>query len=127
MRRSSENAPSFVSGTLKSTRTNTLRPFTSRSRIVCLGKGGILVGPFKAGSAQLGNPGDQVGGAARVAPLIVVPGDRLDQVAADDQRLVGREDARVRVADDVARDQRIRGVFEDTLERPIGGGLHRDV
>src|SRR6516165_8781231 len=104
MRRSSETAPSFVSGTLKSTRTSTLRPLRSRSRIVCLGNGVIL-----PGSAQSGHPGDQVGGAAGVAPLVVVPGDGLDQVAADDQRLVGREDARVRVADDVARDQRVGG------------------
>src|SRR5262249_45286252 len=114
MRRSSETAPSFVSGTLKSTRTSTLRPLRSRSRIVCLDNAVILTRRWcppratwagrrlRFRSAELRDLGDQVGRAARVAPLVVVPGDGLDEVAADDQRLIGREDARVRVADDVA-------------------------
>ena len=56
-------------------------------------------------TTKLGDLGDQLGGAARVAPLVVVPARRLDQVAVDDLRPVGHEDAGVRVADDVAGDE----------------------
>ncbi len=61
--------------------------------------------------------GDQLGGPVRIAPLVVVPADDLDEVAVDDQGLVGHEDAGMRVADDVAGDQRVGAVFEDALER----------
>ena len=58
---------------------------------------------------------------AAVAPLVVVPGDVLDHVALDHDRPFGHEDARVRVADDVAGDERVGRVLDDPLERPLGG------
>ncbi len=39
----------------------------------------------------------------------------------------GTKIARMRVADDVARYQRVGGVLEDALERSLGGGLDRPV
>ena len=81
------------------------------------GHGPRKVPSRRARSAQLGDLGDQLGGPVGVAPLVVVPGDGLDHVAADDGGPVGHEDARVRVADDVAGDQRVGRVLDDPLER----------
>src|SRR3954452_11829306 len=64
--------------------------------------------------------------AVGVAPLVVVPGDDLDQVAAHLGEL-RVEDALVRVGDDVARDDLVLDVLEDTLERALRGGLDRSV
>ena len=51
----------------------------------------------------------QVGDAAGVAPLVVVPGDDLDHIAQR-QRVHRAEDGRVRVALQVAGDERLLGV-----------------
>src|SRR4051812_22688752 len=69
---------------------------------------------------------DDVDEAVRVAPLVVVPADDLDLVA-DDLGQARVEDARVRVGDDVAADDRVLGVLEDALERAVGGRLDRRV
>jgi hypothetical protein len=60
----------------------------------------------------------QVSHAGRVAPLVVVPADHLDEVAQAD-RLDGREDRAVRIALEVGRDQRQLGVAKDALEGPF--------
>ena len=69
---------------------------------------------------QRGDLGDQVGGAAAVAPFVVVPADDLGHVAFNHLREVGGEDRAVGVADDVGRDDRVFGVAEHTLQRTLG-------
>ena len=66
----------------------------------------------RAPRSERSQPLDELCGPVRVTPLVVVPADHLDE-AVDDQGLIGDEDARVGVTDDVARDQRISGVLED--------------
>ncbi len=66
MRESSETLPS-ASGTLKSTRTKTRLPATSASRTERASMSG---GDRQTG----GDERDQIGDAAAVAPLVVVPG-----------------------------------------------------
>ncbi len=63
--------------------------------------------------------------AVRVAPLVVVPAEHLDEVAvAHGEPAV--EDAAVRVADDVGGHERLLGVLEHPLQRPLSrGGLDR--
>ena len=63
----------------------------------------------------------------RVAPLVVVPGDRLDHRAVHDHRGAGVEDRRVRVADDVRRDDRLLGVGEDPFQRAAAAAFDRGV
>ena len=54
---------------------------------------------------------------ARVAPLVVVPRDDLDQVPVRPSSGRASNSERAGVADDVARDDRVLGVAEDALER----------
>ena len=65
--------------------------------------------------------------AVREAPLVVVPGEDLGELVAHHLRHRGVEDRRVRVADEVAADERDVDVLEDALERALGGRLHRRV
>src|SRR6476469_6669829 len=58
---------------------------------------------------------------ARVAPLVVVPGEHLDLGAAGHEREARVEDRRVRGLDDVGRDQRILAVGEDAAELAFVG------
>src|SRR5688572_29458118 len=117
MRESSLTLPSSM-GTLKSTRTKTRLPCGSMSLTVCFSKGGapalfggcerwcrllraagrsLHLALSSATLAQLpGHERDEVRDAARVAPLVVVPGDDLDHVAEDD-RVHGADDGRVLV------------------------------
>src|SRR5512146_3301736 len=106
MRVSSETRPPS-SGTLKSTRTSARLPRTSasdRSRMVFLF---MLV---VARSEARRDVPQQVDAAARVAPLVVVPARDLDQRAIDHVRALGVEDARMRIADEVDRDELLLGV-----------------
>src|SRR5213076_1006977 len=66
--------------------------------------------------AAIGHQRDQVGQAAGVAPLVVVPGDHLDQVVANDHRREAVDDRGARVALEVHRDERLVGVAEDPLQ-----------
>src|SRR5687767_7481665 len=93
MRVSSPMTP-FLSGTLKSTRTNTRRPVNARSRIL---RFAIDTGLEPA----CRNFAQQVDAALRVAPLVVVPGQRLDEVAVHDLRIGRVDDRRVRIAAEV--------------------------
>ena len=58
---------------------------------------------------------EEIGDPGRVAPLVVVPGDHLDRasLASQDHRRERVEDRRVRIADDVARDDRVLAVLQD--------------
>src|SRR5690606_32163866 len=70
---------------------------------------------------------DQVDDPVRVAPLVVVPGEDLDQVAAEHLGAAGVEDRGVRVSDHVGGDDVVLGVLDDPPERAIGRRLHRGV
>src|SRR5262245_6683593 len=110
MRASSPTSPAPVSGTLKSTRRNTRRPVRSTSSMVRLGNDGrpwVLQG--------LAHVEDEVADPARVAPLVVVPGEDLDQVALDERGRGAVHDRRVRVAVEVRRDQLLVGEGQDVL------------
>src|SRR4030042_12763 len=112
IRVSSRMAPFSSRGTLKSTRRKTRFPLTSRS-------------VTKFMPASLGDELGQVDEPAGVAPLVVVPGDDLGQVAVDD---LGREqvdDPRAGVAHEVHRDERLLGDAEDALGRGGRGALER--
>src|SRR4051794_13570215 len=108
MRASSVTLPSSSRGTLKSTRTRTRLPSTSRSSSVRTHQ--HLLRELYA--------------AVRVTPLVVVPGDDLDEVALQDARQQRVEDRRVRVADDARGDDRVIRVAQDAV---AGGRLHRVV
>src|SRR5919199_4363719 len=158
IRVSSVTSP-FLTGTLKSTRTSTLLPRTSRSRTLRLFM--IPLPPLTATLpcsprpsspvAARNEPGglftvsgnkpilplvalqvlayvaDEVNGAVGVAPLVVVPAQDLDGLAAGhrERRI---EDAARGVTDDVAGDYEGFGVFEDVLQFALGGlfegGVH---
>src|SRR5215469_17234815 len=105
-------APS--SGTLRSARSSTTRPATwSESRPFTseyLSRAG-----GKAGADQRGKVSEPVG----VTPLVVVPADDLDLVARRHRQL-RVERAGIRRADDVGGHDRVRGVLQVALERPVG-------
>src|SRR5262245_27435221 len=102
MRVSSVIVP-FSIGTLKSTRMKTFRPLRERSRMVVIrtipADEGLPLEPL------LFHVADQIDAAARVAPLVVVPRQDLDEVAVEHLRVRRVENRRVRVALEVDRDQ----------------------
>src|SRR5580692_11472517 len=63
----------------------------------------------------------QVDYAATVAPLVVVPGDHLRQIAADYLGEVGIDDGAVGVAQHIGGDYGVFGVFQNALELAFGG------
>ena len=109
------------SGTLKSTRTSTRLPSTSTSLTVFFGDSrrrsvaaevktydrvAVRAGPLE-------HLRRQVHQAARVAPLVVVPGEHLHEGSRPDHREPGVEDRRVGRLVDVGGDDRILGVGQD--------------
>src|SRR3972149_1815013 len=95
------------SGTLKSTRTNTRRPLRSRSAIDSF----PTVSPRLAavGShALLHDQSQQVHATVRVAPLVVVPGADLHEIAIHHLRVRRVDNRRMGVALEVDRNQRLR-------------------
>src|SRR5688500_10288938 len=102
MRVSSETSFSGVSGTLKSTRMNVTRPRRSSSSMRAMVMAETSVG-------LLSDVRGEIDGAVRVAPLVVVPGDDLHQVALHDAGELGVERGAGGVADVIARDQRLVG------------------
>jgi hypothetical protein len=62
---------------------------------------------------NLGNIGQEVEDAAAVAPLVVVPADKLDEVLVQRDAGLSIEDRRGRVAVEVARDNLVLGVGEN--------------
>ena len=115
------SAPS--SGTFRSARSRTRLPPASASRTLAFASTAAL----RADGGRLEDLAGELDAAVRVSPLVVVPGEDLDHVALEHHRLARVEDRRVRVADDVGRDDRVLGVGEDPLERALGGGLDRAV
>src|SRR3990172_1847668 len=121
IRESSVTLPS-ARGTLKSTRTKTRFPATSASRIVSLSivvlslawgrapaRPGVEDRPGGSGSDGRREPGrdhrDEVGAAAAVAPLVVVPGDDLHHRAAEDHGARAVDDRGAGIAAEVGRDE----------------------
>src|SRR5574337_130030 len=112
-------------GTLKSTRRNTRFSRGSKSRTVSLSISASLSpkaarGPAR-GSQALGHVGHEVGHAAAVAPLVVVPGDDLHEVAAEDHAGRGVDDRGAAVAAEVARDEGLVRDAEDARQWAGGG------
>ncbi len=69
----------------------------------------------------------QVDAAVGVAPLVVVPGQHLHEIAVHDLRVGAVDDRGMRVAAVVDRDQRRVLHVQDALHRARGGGAHRAV
>lgn len=66
---------------------------------------------------------DEVNDTAGVTPLVVVPGDELDEVRVEGDTGLGIEDGGVVVTVEVGGDNLVLGVAEDALELTLGGGL----
>src|SRR5712671_300713 len=116
IRESSVTLPS-ASGTLKSTRTKTRLPVASKSRMVSLSTGSGVAGDGQPRRDEA----DEVGDAAAVAPLVVVPADDLDHRPVQDHRRGRVDDRRPGVAAEVRRDEGFVADPEDALERSLGG------
>ena len=71
----------------------------------------------------LGDVRQQVADAARVAPLVVVPRDKLDKVAVQSDTGLSVEDGRVLVAGKVGGDNLLLSVAEDALVGGLGSLL----
>src|SRR5660397_128060 len=69
----------------------------------------------------------QVDQAAGVPPLVVVPGEHLHHLPAEDLGREGVEGGRCRVVVEIDRDERFVHVLEDPLHGALGGLLHRRV
>jgi hypothetical protein len=65
------------------------------------------------GGIDLGNVGQEVEDTAGVTPLVVVPGDELDEVVVEGDTSLGVKDGGVGVAVQVAGDNLVLGVAED--------------
>lgn len=67
--------------------------------------------------------GQEVEDTAGVTPLVVVPGDELDEVVVQGDTGLGVEDGGVGVADHVGGDDIVLGVGQDALEGTLSGLL----
>lgn len=65
------------------------------------------------GGVNLGNVGQEVEDTAGVSPLVVVPGDELDEVVVEGDTGLGIEDGGVGVADHVGGDDVVLSVGQD--------------
>ena len=112
--------PASFSGALRSARTSTRLPATSgrcRGQSSCRRRAACSSGPLEDLLSELDH-------AVRVAPLVVVPGDDLDEVAVDHAGQQRVKDRGVRRVDDVAGDDRVIGVLQDACKRTgVGLGL----
>ena len=75
------------------------------------------------GGIDLGDVGDEVEDTARVAPLVVVPRDKLDEVVVEGDTSLGIEDGGGGVAVHVGRDNLILSVGEDASKGTLRGLL----
>merc|ERR1711977_440034 len=75
------------------------------------------------GTVDLGHVAQQVEDTAGVAPLVVVPGDELDEVVVKADTGLGVDDGAGRVAAHVGGDDVVLSVVEDALELALGGLL----
>src|SRR5919106_1097594 len=124
--RVSSATPPPSRGTLRSARRRTLRPSTSASLTLALRNEREPV-PSGTYGGRLQHLLRQFDAALRVAPLVVVPREDLHELPVDDRGLLGVEDRRVRVGDDVGGDDRVLGVPKDPVQWPGSRLLHRRV
>lgn len=73
----------------------------------------LVVAVDLVGTVDLGHVAEQVKHTAGVAPLVVVPGDELDEVVVEADAGLGVEDGAGRVTAQVGRDDVVLGVVED--------------
>jgi hypothetical protein len=67
------------------------------------------------GGIDLGNVGQEVEDTAGVAPLVVVPADKLDEVGVQGDTSLDIEDRGVVVAEQVGGDDLVVGVGQDSF------------
>src|SRR5687768_6589511 len=115
------------SGTLKSTRMKRRLFSISSSRIGVMRSSVVMRDPRGRRSQFRADELSELDHAVREAPLVVVPAEDLREVLALNLRDGGVEDRRVRIADEVARDERLVAVKEDALEGAVRRALHRRV
>src|ERR1700745_2133918 len=96
-------------GTLKSTRTSTPFRRTSRSRTESFA---IIYSYSCSCSRSVSQHFHQLYAAIAVAPLIIVPADHFYETIAHHQRQLAVEDAGVRIANNVLRNERLITEFE---------------
>src|SRR5437667_521428 len=70
---------------------------------------------------------DEVAATARVAPLVVVPGQNFYAAVADDLGVFGIDDRGIGIALEVGRDEFLFSVTEDALHWAAGGGFQSGV
>src|SRR5688572_30800069 len=78
---------------------------------------------YLLGGIDLGNVGKEIEDTAGVTPLVVVPGDKLDEVVVERDTGLGIEDGGVGVAVHVAGDNIVLSVSEDALEGTVSSLL----
>lgn len=78
---------------------------------------------YLLGSIDLGNVGKEVEDTAGVTPLVVVPGDELDEVVVEGDTSLGIENGGVGIAVHVAGDNIVLSVSENALEGTVSGLL----
>src|SRR5215203_1652153 len=76
---------------------------------------------------ELADLRNEVGRPYAVTPFVVIPAHNFEQVAAKHLREIGGEDRAVRIANDTSREDRIFGVTEYALGRPVSRFLHGGV
>src|SRR6267154_419304 len=70
---------------------------------------------------------DQIATPARVAPLIVVPGENFHALVANHLGVFGIHDRRIRITLEVRRHQLLFSVGQNPLQRSVGSSLQRCV
>ena len=81
----------------------------------------IPAGPFFYGLfwalelRSVGDPVDQIDDSLGVTPFIIVPRQRLRTMRTDGHGQFGIEDGRMRIADDVGRNDGVCAVFQNPL------------
>jgi hypothetical protein len=79
------------------------------------------------GSILLSDDADEIEDTARVSPLVIVPGNELDELVVQGDTGLSIEDGGVVVSVQVGRDNLVLGVAENALELTVGslldGGL----
>ena len=88
-----------------------IKPFSNHLSILAAITGLLRARLFA--SIDLGDVGDEVEDTAGVAPLVVVPGDQLDEVVVQRDTGAGIDDGGVGVAVHVGGDDGVLGVSEN--------------
>src|ERR1044071_8474299 len=99
-------------GTLKSTRTSTRFPRTSRSRTESFA---IICSSSCSCWRSVSQHFHQLHATIAVAPLIVIPADHFYETIADHERQLAVEDAGMRIANDVLGNERLIAALEHAL------------